>query len=29
MPRNKEVEGHEEMDAEKELHSAVKEAFAG
>jgi hypothetical protein len=29
MPRNKEVEDNEEMDEKKELHSAVKEAFAG
>lgn len=29
MPRNKEVEDNEEMDEEKELHSAVKEVFAG
>lgn len=28
MPRNKEVEDNEEMDEKKELHSAVKEAFA-
>ncbi len=29
MPRNKEVEDNEEMDEKKELHSTVKEAFAG
>lgn len=29
MPWNKEVEDNEEMDEEKELHSTVKEAFAG
>ena len=29
MPRNKAVEDNEEMDEKKELHSAVKEAFAG
>lgn len=29
MPRNKEVEDNEEMDEEKKLYSAVKEAFAG
>ena len=29
MPWNKEVEDDEEMDEKKELHSAVKEAFAG
>lgn len=29
MPRNKEEEDNEEMDEKKELHSTVKEAFAG